>query len=194
MRVELERVSAQGAEAEGGESYRVLAVEDGAAKTMDIGRVSRVRGPTWSLMLKPESSDGPPLEILLNAETVDELKAVIRDRFGLLDMSADRLSDETMSDYAREVLRALSSLATKTNTIAGFTGALCHHLALVGAVDVKAEGREAFLETTAAQVRKEMADIIVIQDSRGALKGALRDLLDKVMKPTKGGDDGPVTH
>lgn len=194
MRVELERVEAQGAEVNA-ESYRVLAVEDGAARTMQIGTVSRIRGPTWSLMLKPEQSKGAPLEVMLTAETVDELKAVIRDRFGLLDMSADRLTDTTMADYSREVLRALSSLATATHTVAAFTSSLCYHLALVGAVDIKPEGHAAYLDTVTEQIRKEMADILVVNDARGQLKGTLRDLLDKYVKQVKGGDDdGPTTH
>lgn len=194
MRVELERVEAQGAEAEHAESYRVFAVEDGAAKTVQIGVVTRVRGPTWSMMLKTETSKRPPVEILLTAETVDELKAVIRDRFGLPDMKADRMTDETMGEYASEVIRALSSLATKTGTLAGFTSALCHHVALVGAVDIKPEGREAYLEAMFSQIKRELAELVVVKESRGLLKTALHELLDRLMNPGKVGDDGPTTH
>lgn len=193
MRVELERVEAQGAEAQP-ETYRVLGIEDGAARTVQIGVVSRVSGPSWLLLLKPEHSQGAPLEIVLTAETTEDLKGVIRDRFGLLDMSADRLTDTTMADYSREVLRALSSLATTTNTVAPFTAALCYHLALVGAVDIKPEGHAAYLDTVTEQIRKEMADILVVNDSRVQLKGTLRELLDKYVRQAKGGGDEPTTH
>lgn len=195
MRVELEQiVIGPPPGIEGAEVYRVLAVEDaGAPRTLQIGTVTRLRGPTWSLMLKPENSEGEPIEVMMTAETVDELKAAIRDRFGLLDLAADRLSDETMGDVSREMLRALSSLATTTHTVAGFTSALVYHLALVGAVDIKPEGREAFLEKVIARLREDLAQAVTINESRTVLKGALRDMLDKIMKP-EGGTNGPTTH
>lgn len=195
MRVELERIAIEpppGVEA--AEVYRVLAVEDtGAPRSLQIGTVSRVRGPTWSLMLKPENSEGEPIEVLLNAETVDELKDVIRDRFGLLDLTADRLSDNTMADATREMLRALSSLATTTHTVAGFTSALVYHLALVGAVDIKPEGRELFVDKVVTRLREELAAAVTMNESRVLLKGALKTVLDKLIKP-EGGSSGPTTH
>ena len=195
MRVELERIlttTPQGVEA--AQVYRVLAVEDaGTPRTLQIGTVTHVRGPTWSLMLKPENSEGEPIEVMMNADTVDDLKAAIRDRFGLLDLSADRLSDNTMSEISREMLRALSSLATTTHTVAGFTTSLVYHLALVAAVDIKPEGREAFIEKIVARIREELASIVAINESRTMLKGALRDMLEKIIKP-EGGSHGPTTH
>lgn len=195
MRVELERIEVAPPEGvEAAEIYRVSAVEDaGTLKTIQVGTVTRVRGPTWSLMLKPEKSAGDGTEILLTAETVDELKAVIRDRFGLKDLTADRLSDETMAEYSREVLRAMSSLATHTHTITGFTSALVYHLALVGAVDIKPDERSTYVDRVVNSLREELARIVTVHESQGLLKGAVRDMLDKLMNP-EGDADGPTTH
>lgn len=197
MRIELERLSiAPPPGIEAADVYRVLAVEDSGAnpKTMQIGTVTHVRGPTWSLMLKPEKTEGEGLEVLLNAETVELLKGVIRDRFGLLDLSADRLSDETMGDFAMEMLRSLSTLATTTHTISGFTSALVYHLALVGAVDIKPENRDEYANRIAENLRKRLGEIVAMHESRGVLKGALRDMLEKIIRPEGDTDGGPTKH
>lgn len=195
MRVELEPievVTPPGIEAP--TVYRVLAIEDkGTPKTLQIGTVTNVRGPTWSLMLKAEGSTNEATEILLTADTLAELKGVIRDRFGLLDFSADRLSDETMGDFASEMLRSVSALATTTRTISGFTSALVYHLALVGAVDIKPENRDEYIRRMVENLTKRMAEIVALNESRGSLRGTLRDMLDKIMKPD-GGSNGPLTH
>lgn len=194
MRIELERIEvAPPPGVEPAQAYRVLAVEDkGEARTLQFGTVTHVRGPTWSLMLKPSENSVESVEVLLTADTVDELKAVIRDRFGLLDLKADRLADETMADFATDLLRSVSALATTTRTVSGFTSSLVYHLALVGAVDIKPENREAYLERIGENLRTRLAEVVAMNEARTGLRGALRDMLDKIAKP-EGGDDAGIT-
>lgn len=196
MRVELEAIDIAPPEGiEAATVYRVLAIEDtGTTKTLQIGTVTHVGGPTWSLMLKPEGSSDDPLEILLTADTLDDLKGVIRDRFGLLEFKGDRLADETMAAFVGEMLRSVSTLATKTKTISGFTSSLVYHLALVGALDIRPERREKYVERVTQNLRDQLADIIKTNDARGTLTDKLRAMLDQITKPEGGGDGSPTQH
>lgn len=190
MKVELEPIAGFP------ESYTVTGIEDDERGVrLKIGTIARGDGDEWLFTLRPEGSDKGLTAITLRAADVEALKAVIRDRFGMLEMNADRLRDETMLTYADDAMRNLSALATRTKTVVGFTRALCINMALVAVVDVPESERETFLDDCMRKVRAAIVEETTKRDSRVELKGRLRNMLDSITgRDKKADDDEPTKH
>lgn len=187
MKVELEAVDGFA------EVYTVRATEDDGPRAIVIGKVRRMSPSDWEFSLATGVGLSPtPVSFTIHAATVDELRGAIRDRFGLLEISRDRVSDGTMSAFADEVLRGLSALATKTNSVAGFTEALVTNLAIVGAVDIKAEGREDFVIAITQRLRSALAEQVREADKREAAHNAMREAIGALLGRSK--PEPPTTH
>ena len=200
MKVDLERI-----EAEGPERYKVLVSEDveasGVLAGTVIGIVTRTTETTWAFGPRKGDDDSFDSSVLLSltAKDVDELKAAIQTRFGLLDIEADRLLDDTLEAFASNVLSPISSLATKTSSIAGLVKALAHHVAMIAAADVREDKREEFFSTFMDRVREEAADLIKQRERRVAMHLAVTAVLKakgaEVLNALRGvNDDDPVKH
>lgn len=187
MKVELEPI--------GGEpgTFTVRGVEEGSsdARGIVIGRVKRDDETSWTFTLKPEKApDTEAIDITLIAATEDELRAVIRDRFGLMELPADRLTDDTMRDAAVGVMRTLATLAATTKTVPGFSSALVHHLGLIAALSIKPEHREDFFANVNERVRFNAAEALRAKERADKLRDALAPALDALVK----GDNEPPTR
>jgi hypothetical protein len=188
MRVELEPV------ADASEAYTVYGNEDdGNGKRLLMGTIKRGAGDEWHFALRPDNGPGEAMTISLHAPTVDALREVIRNRFGMLELTADRLRDATMLKFADDVLRSLSNMATNTGSIAGFTDALVSNLGLIGAVDIKPEGRAAYVDAIMGRLRRSLDESVAEVAARDAVRAAMRDTIGALLR--KGpGDDEPIKH
>ena len=191
MKVELEPIEATA----GAEAYRVRAIEDDGAKAMMLGAVHRMSPSEWEFVLQPgDAPESERLTIKLQAATVDELRDVIRDRFGLLEITADRLQDESMRVMVVALLEPVTKLATDTNTVAGFTSALCTHLGLIAVHDINDAGREEFLTTVAERIRVETVEASARREARRTMQTALRSMFEGHFGPLDKADDEPTKH
>lgn len=180
--------------AEASEAYTVYGNEDdGNGKRLLMGTIRRGAGDEWHFALRPDNGPGEAMTISLHAPSAEALRDVIRNRFGMLELAADRLRDETMRGFADDVLRTLSSLATKTGAIAGFTDVLVTNLGLIGAVDIKPEGRAAFVDAIMGRLRRALDESVAEVAMRDAARTVMRDTIGALLR--KGpGDDEPIKH
>lgn len=188
MRIELEAIEGER------EAYSVIAVEsDGGGKRMTLGTVTRRANDEWGMKLgRPGSAE--PATFILQAPNVETLRGVIRDRFALQEVPADRLSSATAQGFFDEVLRTLSALATQTDSLAAFTSALVMNIAVVGAVDIKPEGREDYVIAITQRLRAALAEQVTEMTRRDAVREHVRDALDNIMRKPQGGGDEPLKH
>lgn len=201
MKIDLERV-----EGTGPERYKVRVSEDDSGSTLPagtvIGMATRTGDTTWSF--GPRQGDDNTFDtsvsLSLTAKDSEELKAAIQARFGLLDVPADRLLDDTLEAFASNVLTPISSLATSTASIGGLIKALAHQVAMIAAADVREDKREEFFAMFNDRLREETASLVQQRERRLALRITLSSLLkargaDILGGGTGGGnDDGTVKH
>lgn len=201
MKVDLERI-----EGTGPERYKVMVSEDDSGSNVPpgtvIGQATRTSDTTWAF--GPRQGDDNTFDtsmtLSLTAKDVDELKTAIQTRFGLLDVAADRLLDDTLEAFASQVLTPISSLATNTSSIAGLVKALAHQVAMIAAADVHEDKREDFFSTFMERVRDETGDLVKQRNQRLALRVRLGEILkgksmSDILQGLQGErDDGPVKH
>lgn len=199
MKVELERVEGPP------ERYKVKVSEDETGSKLPagtvIGMATRTSDTTWGF--GPRQGDDNTFDtsvsLSLTASNTEELKAAIQLRFGLLDVDADRLLDDTLEAFASNVLTPISSLATHTSSIGGLVKALAHQLAMIAAADVREDKREEFYAMVNERLREETESIVRQRAGRVALRVALSTILKAkgvtdILRGETGGDDGPVKH
>lgn len=200
MKVDLERV-----EGNGPERYKVRVREDDSGVPVPngtvIGLATRTGDTSWTFGARMTSDDtfDSTFTLSLTAKDTDELKSAIQARFGLLDVTADRLMDDTLEAFASHVLSPISSLATNTSSIGGLVKALAHQVALIAAGDVQEGKREEFFAMFAERVRDETASLVREHERRLALRVALSTILKAkgigdILNGTAGGDDGSIKH
>lgn len=204
MKIDLERF-----EGAGPERYKVRVSEDDSGSALPpgtvIGMATRTGDTSWAF--GPRQGDDNTFDntvsLALTAKDVDELKAAIQSRFGLLDVPADRLLDDTLEAFASNVLTPISSLATSTASIGGLIKALAHQVAMIAAADVRDDKREEFFAMFNERVREEAENLMRQRERRLSLRVALTsilkarggvDILGGGSTNEGGNDDGPVKH
>jgi hypothetical protein len=200
MKVELDRI-----EGAGPERYKVRVTEDDTGSSVPsgtvIGMVKRTGETSWAFGpgQGDDSTFDTSVSLPLTAANVDELKSAIQSRFGLLDVPADRLLDDTLEAFASHVLTPISTLATSTASIGGLIKALAHQVAMIAAADVREDKRDEFFAMFNERVRDETDSLVRRRDQQVSLRVALASILkargSEVVTSAEGGnDDGPVKH
>jgi hypothetical protein len=195
MKVELERVGDEP------EKYRVRIAEDDAASSAGkvMGIVTRTGPTAWAFA--PERGGGvvfdDSIALVLTAKDADELREVIGQRFGVLDLPADRLLDDTVEAFATNMLLPLNNLATHTHSIMGLIKALSRQVAVIAVHDIHESKREEFFVAFDAQLREEAAmlaaDLARKRAAAQAMKAMLRETVDKLANPSAD-SDGITKH
>lgn len=201
MKVELERIEGTP------ERYKVRVSEDDSGSALPpgtvIGMATRTGDTTWAFGPRKGDDDSfdTTVSLALTAADSEELKRAIQSRFGLLDVPADRLLDDTLEAFAGNVLTPISALATNTASIGGLIKALAHQVAMIAAADVRDDKREEFFSMFNDRVREETDGLVRQRERRVSLRVALstilkaRGVVDILTGGTEGGnDDGPVKH
>jgi hypothetical protein len=187
MKVELERIGDEP------EKYLVRVAGTGMA----IGIVTRTEPAAWSFETRTdEEQPDAGMTIGLHAATLDELRGVIERKFATLDEARERLTDNTMEEFATRVLLPLSSLGTSTKSISGLVNALGHQVAVIAASDIVPEKREEFFTRFIDRVREETLSVVREREGRQMWEQTMRSFLAKVVADAreKDGDDGPLKH
>jgi hypothetical protein len=194
MKVELERVGDEP------EKYRVRIAEDDTVAELAgkvFGIVKRTSATTWAF--SPERAGvafDETIALTLEAKTADELRGVIGQRFGVLDLPADRLLDDTIEAFATNMLLPLNNLATHTHSVMGLIKALSRQIAVIAVHDIHESKREEFFVAFDGQLRAE-SDELAKELARkrlaaAAMKAMFRETVDKL---TGGdGNDGQTKH
>lgn len=194
MKVELERVGDEP------EKYRVrIAEDDASAPGKVMGIATRTSATSWAF--SPEHGGGVAFDdsiaLVLTAKDADELRTVIGQRFGVLDLPADRLLDDTVEAFASNMLMPLNSLATHTHSIVGLIKALSRQVAVIAVHDIHESKREEFLTTFVERLREETAqvarELAAKRAAAAAMKSMLRETVEKMIHSGSGGD-GPTKH
>lgn len=201
MKVDLERIEGTP------ERYKVRVSEDDSGSALPpgtvIGMATRTGDNTWAFGPRKGDDDtfDTTVSLALTATDADELKRAIQSRFGLLDVPADRLMDDTLEAFAANLLTPISALATNTASIGGLIKALAHQVAMIAAADVRDDKREEFFAMFNDRVREETDGLVRQRERRLSLRVALSTILkargvtDVITGSAEGGnDDGPVKH
>lgn len=195
MKVELERVGNEP------EKYRVRIAEDDASAGGKIMGIATRTGPAlWAFT--PERGGGvvfdDSIALVLQAKDADELRAVIGQRFGVLDLPADRLLDDTVEAFATSMLLPLNNLATHTHSVMGLIKALSRQIAVIAVHDIHESKREEFFVAFDGQLRAEADELAKELERKraaaAAMKAMLRETVEKLTQPRGDGGDGITKH
>ena len=169
------------------ESYRARMQEsDTSGNHVVLGIVERTSENTWSFRpAHPLARKADEAHVQLVAHDRHELRHVIAQRFGSIDLPADRLRDDTTARIAYDVFHGVLQLARRTNSLAGFSKSLAHMVAHVVAEDLKPEHeneyRAAFRETVTSTIGN-------IRDARRVSAAVIAEM-QHMFKPHPDTDD-----
>jgi hypothetical protein len=175
------------------ESYSVrLQEDDGESTPAVIGTVERTGADTWGFRVNSISGVPASREVMLTltAKDVAELREVIMQRFGAIDLPADRLRERTLQGFTESTLQQVARLADLTNTVPGLVRAYSTQLALLVASNFEDDAVGPFLDTFAAQVKEHVAAIRAAEATGELLAKQLRNALRRATKR----DDEPTKH
>lgn len=194
MKVELERVPGEP------ERYKVMMGEDDSEHgLLQCGIATRTGETSWAFAPRK----GSPMQVdesialTLQAKDADELRQVIATRFGVLELPADRLLDDTVEAFASNMLMPLSSLATSTHSIVGLIKALSKQVAIITVHDIHESKRTVFLDSFNERLREEVTELAADMERKRAMAHSMRSMLRETIDKLKGGaddDSGQLKH
>lgn len=195
MEVELKAVA--GAEVE---SYHVRMIEtDRRGKHIVLGLCKRSGPNEWQftpMSVIGKGGEEPvqfteTISLTLNAKDREELAGVIEQRFGAIDLPADRLRTATMERIADTMIASVQLLARRTNSLPGFSAAASRALARMIVEDLKpgheAEYKAHFMQQVEAHVESLRAI--------GSIRTRIEAAMQNVFKAGDGAEDEePTKH
>lgn len=195
MKVELEPIDGEA------EAYTVRMIEeDGAAQRVALGKVTRAGADEWHFSPHTAPDDGvvglaDDVVLSLTAKDAAELKTVFAQRFGAIEIQADRMRTATMEHFADAVLSSLNVLAAKTSSMPGFAAAIARALATMLVEDVKPENQDVFKTRFMQNVEERAAALRSMTVLREQVHEIMASLFRTDYTGAKDDDDkGPTTH
>lgn len=141
----------------GGEAYRVTVGLDKAHRT-DVGHAWRAKGDAtrWAFASSEVFSADHPTPVYFEATDLDGVRAELTQRFRVVELPQDRLTNRRMHETVVGVLFVLQRLAKRTDAREGFMAGIATAVARAVAADIKPGGDEHFISAFVAELRENI--------------------------------------
>jgi len=173
------------------EAYDASIMPQGTDIVVPVGTVTR-SGPDSYEFVSTQSEAGKPLRVTMDASNFEELDKAFAQRFSVAKMDdiQDNLTADTMHGAAEAAFMVMNTLASRTDSMAGYIQALSCAVATVMAEDVK--DPDAFLEMFIAQTRELARAQRQANDTRKKLQGIVSSFVE-TMK-SRSDDEDTTKH